>query len=175
MQGDIGVTSVANQGSNFYFTVGFDTQNVVQKHPLDETHNANATPELDTKTLNILLVEDNEVNQKIARLILEKLNHQVTLAQNGLIALQTLKETQFDLILMDMQMPEMDGITATKAWRDYESQHSLTQTPIIAMTANAMEKDKQACLEAGMNNFIAKPLNLKNFQQLIQTFAKVNC
>ncbi len=108
--------------------------------------------------LRLLLVEDNPVNQKLALKLLEKHQHQVTLATNGQEALDRLKQQAFDLVLMDMMMPVMDGIEATQRWRDHESQQELNQTPIVAMTANAMQGDRERCLAAGMQGYIAKPV-----------------
>ena len=98
--------------------------------------------------VRILLAEDNFVNQKIVQGLLEKSGHRVEVASNGVLAVERLKQDTFDLVLMDVQMPEMDGITATKLVRQQE-QASKRHTPIIAMTANAMKGDREKCLEAG--------------------------
>ncbi len=107
---------------------------------------------------NILLAEDNAVNQKMAVLILEKYNHKVTVAGNGYEVLSALEKNSFDIILMDVQMPEMDGFEATASIRKKEKK-SKTHTPIIAMTAHAMKGDRERCLQAGMDDYISKPLN----------------
>jgi len=107
--------------------------------------------------LHILLAEDNAVNQKLAVRLLEKWGHTVAVAVTGKDVLAALEHQAFDLVLMDVQMPEMDGLAATVAIRDKErSTH--TRLPIIAMTANAMTGDKERCLAAGMDDYVSKPL-----------------
>jgi signal transduction histidine kinase/CheY-like chemotaxis protein/ligand-binding sensor domain-containing protein len=110
----------------------------------------------------ILLAEDNAVNQKLATRLLEKRGHTVVLAENGVAALVALDAQSFDLILMDIQMPEMDGIEATTAIREREKT-SGKHIPIVAMTANAMQGDRERCLEAGMDAYVSKPLQIKEF------------
>ena len=104
----------------------------------------------------ILLAEDNEINQQIACELLTDAGFVVELAENGLIALEMAQRGSYDLVLMDMQMPVMDGLTATAAIRRVVQLQAL---PIVAMTANAMEKDRRSCLEAGMNDFLTKPID----------------
>jgi signal transduction histidine kinase/CheY-like chemotaxis protein len=111
----------------------------------------------------VLLVEDNIVNQQVARAFLEKAGMVVTIAGNGLEAVDAIKRTRFDAVLMDMQMPEMDGLQATRAVRALPEGRDL---PIIAMTAAAMQQDKQDCLDAGMNAHVSKPIDPK---ELVQT------
>jgi CheY-like chemotaxis protein len=105
--------------------------------------------------LGILLVEDNEVNQLLARSILEKHGHNVTVAANGKLALAALRSKPFDVVLMDVQMPEMNGYEATRAIRGKESKTG-GHPSIIAMTAHAMKGDEQLCLEAGMDDYLSK-------------------
>lgn len=105
---------------------------------------------------HLLLVEDNEINQQVARELLERLGITVAVAENGAEALAQVQEEVFDGILMDMQMPVMDGITAT---REIRKLGQFRQLPIIAMTANAMSSDQEKCLEAGMNGYVAKPID----------------
>ncbi len=119
------------------------------------------------KALNILLVEDNPVNQELARRLLERLSHRVTLANNGAEALELFDGGHFDVILMDMQMPVMGGIEATEAIRAREMRRSWVVSQdfrsvyIIAMTANVMASDKERCFTAGMNDYLAKPLHVE--------------
>ncbi len=111
--------------------------------------------------LHILLAEDNAINQKLALGILGSLGHHVTVAGNGIEAIQKLDDMGgFDLILMDVQMPEMDGLTATRLIRHGEQQ-SNTHIPIVAMTAHAMKGDREECLEAGMDDYLTKPIRLQ--------------
>jgi signal transduction histidine kinase/DNA-binding response OmpR family regulator len=107
--------------------------------------------------LSILLAEDNAVNQQLARRLLEKAGHSVTVAKNGCEALELLGRQSFDLVLMDVQMPEMDGFEATTAIREKEVKTG-GHIPIIAMTAHAMKGDEERCLQAGMDGYVAKPI-----------------
>jgi CheY-like chemotaxis protein/HPt (histidine-containing phosphotransfer) domain-containing protein len=112
-----------------------------------------------TRSLDVLLVEDNPINQQLAIRLLEKWGHRHTLAVNGQEAVATIVAgTRFDIVLMDMQMPVMGGIEATHLIRAHETAHSLPRVPILAMTANAMQGDREACLEAGMDDYLAKPI-----------------
>ncbi len=119
------------------------------------------------QNLHILLTEDNRVNQKLATTLLEKWGHTVTLANNGAEAVEMSAAQSFDLILMDLQMPVMGGLEATRLIRERESGEG-KHTPIIAMTANAMSEDRQLCLDAGMDDYIAKPFNAEKLRSLLQ-------
>ncbi len=103
----------------------------------------------------VLLVEDEPVNQEVAKLFLMDVGLDVTIAGNGAVAVDILKERGFDLILMDMQMPEMDGLEATRHIRRIPGRESI---PIVAMTANAFAEDRAHCIEAGMDDFLSKPV-----------------
>ena len=118
------------------------------------------------KKLKILLAEDNAINQKVASKMLERLGQTCDLAGNGIEAVQMCRLIDYDLILMDMEMPEMDGIEATKML--IKIQHDLKKLPtIIAMTANAMEEDRKRCLDAGMHDFLPKPVKLEAMQDIL--------
>ena len=119
------------------------------------------------KSFNILLAEDNEVNQRVAIKILEKYNHVVTVVDNGLEALNTIKNKRFDVILMDVQMPIMGGFEATKEIRQYEKEQGLLRTPIIALTAHAMLGDREKCIQAQMDEYLSKPLKQNLLMQTI--------
>jgi two-component system, sensor histidine kinase and response regulator len=112
------------------------------------------------KALQILLAEDNHVNQKVATRLLEKRGHHVVLANNGKEALEALAQSSFDLVLMDVQMPEMDGIEATLAIRAQEKLTGLRQ-PIVAMTALALKGDRERCFAAGMDGYVSKPIDIE--------------
>ncbi|WP_199243996.1 PAS domain-containing hybrid sensor histidine kinase/response regulator [Bacterioplanes sanyensis] len=152
MQGDILVESKPGEGSKFCLsiplTVG-DARNVVAP---SEPRKAQA---LRFKG-QVLLAEDNPVNQKITLKILEKLGFDAEVAENGDIAINALRQRHFDLVLMDINMPVVDGIEATERIRDLGAPRSLV--PILALTANAMMEDQERCLAAGMNGFVAKPI-----------------
>jgi two-component system, sensor histidine kinase and response regulator len=117
--------------------------------------------------LNILIAEDNEINQKLALMILSKMGYNATLAINGVQAININNTTKFDLIFMDVQMPEMDGLTATKLIR----KEAKFQPIIIAMTANAMEEDRIECLSAGMDDFLSKPVKLDEIKNMLIKWA----
>jgi CheY-like chemotaxis protein len=122
-----------------------------------------------TSSLRILLVEDNPVNQILAQRLLEKQGHTVFVACNGRAALEAVREQAFDLVLMDLQMPEMDGLETTAAIRACE-QGTGKRLPIIALTAQALQGDRERCLAAGMDGYLAKPVQC---QQLLQTVADI--
>ena len=112
--------------------------------------------------LRILLAEDNALNQKVAVRLLEKLGYRADVAANGFDVLDALKRQRYDVIFMDVQMPELDGLEASRRiCRDQRPR-------IIAMTANAMEEDRQACLEAGMDDYLSKPVRLPNLQRALE-------
>jgi PAS domain S-box-containing protein len=125
-----------------------------------------------TNKYKILLVEDNVVNQQVAKFMLTKLGYQYELAENGLQAINILTNSQehFDLILMDCQMPEMDGYEATKHVRENNAGKVNQTIPIIALTANAMEGDKDKCIAAGMDDYLSKPIQLANLQQKLEEY-----
>jgi CheY-like chemotaxis protein len=122
-----------------------------------------------TTGLKILLAEDNEVNRLVATAILQKKGHEIVHAENGAKALEAVRQSRFDLILMDVQMPDMDGLQATAAIRALE-QSSGRHTPIVAMTAHAMKGDRERFLAAGMDDYIAKPINS---QELLAILSRV--
>jgi CheY-like chemotaxis protein len=116
---------------------------------------------LDHTDFNILLAEDNPVNQKLAVRLLEKLGHRVTIASHGQEVLDFIERQPFDLVLMDVQMPVMDGLEATQQIRAREIANKLPRQPILAMTAHAMEGDRELCLNAGMDGYVTKPFKLE--------------
>ncbi len=120
--------------------------------------------------LSVLLAEDNIVNQKVAVRMLEKVGAQVDIAQNGNEALKLIESKTYQMIFMDCQMPEMDGFDATRAIRNFEKSHDRVRTPIIALTANAQEGDREECLAAGMTDFLAKPLKQDALHALLKHY-----
>lgn len=119
--------------------------------------------------LSILLVEDNVLNQRIVTFSLKKYDHEVTIANNGLEAIDRFKEKQYDAILMDIMMPVMDGLEATVKIRELENQMNIgSRTPIIALTANTMDNDRDKCLAYGMDEFMAKPFDIEKLKQIFQ-------
>jgi two-component system, sensor histidine kinase and response regulator len=120
------------------------------------------------RMLHILLAEDNRVNQAVATKTLERLGHSVVVANDGSEALSKLATESFDLVLMDIQMPEMDGLTAAKEIREREKQ-TQSHLPIVAMTAHAMTGDRQRCLDAGMDGYVSKPISGPKLEQAINS------
>jgi len=113
-----------------------------------------------TRAARVLLVEDNLVNQLVAQALLERLGAQVVLAGDGEQALQRLEKGEFDLVLMDCQMPVLDGLACTRRWREREMQERRRHTPVVAMTAASDEQAREACRDAGMDDFVTKPVEL---------------
>lgn len=105
----------------------------------------------------VLIAEDNEMNLKILKIILDKNGFQYEIAQNGIEAISKYMSGIFNLILMDCQMPEMDGLQASQRIREFETKENKKRITILAMTANAMKGDREKCIESGMDDFIAKP------------------
>ena len=122
--------------------------------------------------MHILLVEDNAVNQKLARRLLENAGNRVTCANNGQEALALFDAGPFDLVLMDIQMPVMSGFEATASFREQERK-SGSHTPVLALTAHAMKGDRERCLEAGMDDYIAKPIQAAQLLERIDKLTGV--
>ncbi len=125
--------------------------------------------DLTLPTLNILLAEDGLANQKLAVGLLEMWGHRVAIAENGRIAVDLWESQPFDLVLMDLQMPEMDGMTATETIRQREQRRN-THTPIIAMTAHALKGDREKCLASGMDGYVSKPVRKQELYDAIKRF-----
>jgi len=162
MGGEIGVHSVFSEGSTFYFTANFDIQTDVKKVFIEDKN-----PDLSlVRGAKILLAEDNEINQQVAREILESEGFYVDIANNGREAVQSAERKEHDIILMDLQMPVLDGYEATIEIRVFRDQDDL---PIVAMTADAMTGVRDRVIESGMNDYITKPIDtLKLWKTLIR-------
>jgi two-component system sensor histidine kinase/response regulator len=161
MGGRIWVESEPGRGSTFQLTVRLTPAPPVPRE-LPAAAPAPAIP-----SMRVLLAEDNDVNQLLAKRLLEQAGHKVTTVGNGVEALAALETDTFDVILMDVQMPELDGFAATAAIRAAERQSGKRQ-PIIAMTAHALKGDRERCLEAGMDGYLSKPITAPQLHAVLR-------
>ena len=183
MDGRLWVESELGVGSRFHFTVRLITEEktpatlqrvkILIVDPLVTHYSLRDRGDF-LRGLRILLAEDNPVNQKIAIRLLEKRGHHAVLAANGKEALEALAGASFDLVLMDVHMPDMDGIEATMAIREQEKTTGLHQ-PIIAMTALAMKGDRERCLAAGMDGYLSKPIDLEQLEDVLAAYSDRRC
>lgn len=170
MQGEMGVHSQLRQGARFWFTAVFNYSSqtamlVTAEHGIQSSYSTT-----DRDEIYLLVVEDNQINRMLILEMLKRLHIQFAVAENGQEALAQLQQITFHGVLMDCQMPVMDGYQATRAIRQREQQTALsTHLPIIAITANAMPGDRERCLDAGMDDFLSKPFK---FEQLLTTLKR---
>ena len=152
MGGEIRVTSAPGKGSAFTFSIEL---------PVAEAAASDITVKIRRlECLSILVAEDNAVNQTIIEAMLRQLGHRIRMVGTGSAALEALVQESFDLVLMDCNMPEMDGLEATRQLRAGTAGRRSVDVPVIALTANAMDGDRERCLAAGMNDFLAKPVSI---------------
>jgi signal transduction histidine kinase/HPt (histidine-containing phosphotransfer) domain-containing protein/ActR/RegA family two-component response regulator len=185
MGGEIGVESKEGKGSTFWFTARFEKQ--AMQIPAFQASDVSFRPVIRVKTaevstpraasavpreVRILLAEDNVINQRVAQSILSKLGCKADVVANGLETVRALELINYDLVLMDCQMPEMDGFEATAVIRDPESKILNHKVPVIAMTANAMKGDREACLEAGMDDYLSKPVKKEDISVVLEKWLK---
>jgi PAS domain S-box-containing protein len=165
MGGDVGVESRENEGSTFWFTATFEkgaaasapsSEPVPPAQAADSPQSSSLTPHHSEIPAKILVVEDNPMNQKVAGIMLRQMGFSSDIAESGQEAIDILSETLYDLVLMDIQMPDMDGVEATRHIRNSDSE--MRHVPVIALTANAMKGDRERYLDAGMNGYLAKPV-----------------
>ena len=165
MGGRIWAESVPGAGSTFHFTAAFQVAAAAA-----EPEASAEAPRAESRSLRILVVEDNPINRKLACKILERRGHVVGVAQNGQEALEAVQAANFDLVLMDVQMPEVDGLEATRRIRTWE-QAARRRTMIAAMTAHAMPEDRERCLKAGMDSYVTKPLQMAQLATVLRQAA----
>lgn len=162
MNGSIGVTSEQGKGSTFWFNLVLDHDtniNIKTNHISPNLKNENSG-------YKILVAEDNPVNQQFAKALLKKLNYDADIVANGELAVQALDQKHYDLILMDCQMPVLDGYEATKKIRNHTND-SIKDIPIIAMTANALTGDRDKCLQSGMSDYLSKPVRPNDLSAML--------
>jgi len=162
MGSEIELQSKKGRGSTFAFTLSLT---VAEDTPAREP--AARDPERDAPSLDVLLVEDNRINQKVASRMLERLGHHVMIADDGPSAILLFREGAFDVVLMDIQMPGMDGFETTRRIQQLERDENRTPTPIIALTAHAMKGDQERCLDAGMQAYLSKPLTIAALKKML--------
>jgi CheY-like chemotaxis protein len=175
MGGEIWVESELGKGSRFQFTArfGLGASNVAHGSSSDLASMAravDASSRMPIAILRILLAEDNLINQRLATRLLEKRGHKVEVTATGREALDRVSNGRYDVVLMDVQMPDMDGLQATSLIRERETRIGL-HTPIIALTAHTMQGDRERCLNAGMDNFITKPVNAEELIAIVEATA----
>lgn len=172
MGGDVKLESNEREGSTFTFSLSFEKVKVDDSYEkkMDDTVSGDtlhAEAEKELEENNILLVEDNMINQKVAKAMLEKMGYKIDIAFNGAEAVDALQQKQYGLVLMDLQMPVMDGYEATRTIRKSD-QVLNSEVPIVAMTANATKEDRQQCLDAGMDDYVPKPVERKVMKSMLQ-------
>lgn len=162
MEGTLTVNSIPNEGSRFNVWLPF----LQTRQPREQLTNT----DIHSQTgLKVLVAEDNSVNQRVVKGLLEKLGHQVVLASHGAEALQIRQTVAFDcdVLLMDCEMPQMDGYEATAAIRADEQRRNLPRLPVVALTAHALEDTRGRCIEAGMDDFLTKPINTRHLERVL--------
>ncbi len=183
MGGELAVESEEGKGATFYFTVALK---VSEQPPVSETSEEESiavetaavetetvkVPKAEEKPLEILVAEDNPINQKLIRIVLEKFGLNVTLANNGEEALGARKANRYDMIFMDVQMPVMGGVEATHKILAYEKENNLAHIPIIALTANALAGDREKYISEGMDDYATKPLDVKVIENLVEKYCR---
>ena len=166
MGGEIGVRSHPGAGSTFWFVLPMEEVEAMNEAPAPLASPSLLQPHA-PKNARVLVVEDNLVNQRVAIRLLEKLGYAVEAVNDGQKAVDRVMETQYSLVLMDCQMPVMDGLQAT---REIRKREVARRTPIVALTAGALQSDEANCLEAGMDGFIAKPIDIQKLGQVLKSW-----
>ncbi|HEY9028760.1 MAG TPA: ATP-binding protein, partial [Burkholderiaceae bacterium] len=162
MDGAIATTSTPGIGSRFTVTIPSRRVDRAEPQP-DAAQRGQPAPA--RPALRLLVAEDNDVNQILINALLARMGHRVHLVANGRLAVEAVRRGDYDLVLMDLQMPEMDGMEATQAIRALGG--AFASLPIVAMTANAFDEDRQACLAAGMDDYVAKPIDVAQLADAI--------
>ena len=183
MGGGIEVTSQLGQGSCFTLTVTLplDSASGFYRHPDELPAVIGAGEEKGLQDWcadgvgcqRVLLAEDNLINQDLARVMLEEMGHRVTTVNNGDAALAQLREQRFDMVLMDGEMPQLDGYSVTRELREMERQRGHEPQVVVALTANALGGAREQCIAAGMNDYLAKPYTFEQLEQMVAKWCSV--
>ena len=171
MGGRLEVSSKEGHGSTFSFEIPLEPSGVAETTEVGSPTDRKSAPaiEKDLRPVHVLLAEDNAVNQKIATAMLEGRGHVVDVVENGLEAIEAVQKKRYDIVLMDIQMPEMDGISATTKIRELGAQYQ--HLPIVALTAHAQQEERTRCAAAGMNDFLFKPFRSADLFEKVERLA----
>ena len=171
MGGTMSVKSETNRGTSFFFTISVKVEEpfmiLRDKQPAIPIPSKLSNEFAKRNPLDILIAEDNKVNQTVISMIMKKLGYRTDMVADGVQALEAMKNRQYHVVLMDVQMPEMDGLEATRHIRSNMSHQPI----IIALTANAMQQDKEMCLSAGMNDYISKPIQMEKLMEVLEKWS----
>jgi CheY-like chemotaxis protein len=167
--GDIGIESEFGSGSTFWFTIVTEPGDGKSVWVSSDNGSPGPAPTISSeRILRVLLAEDNYINQKVILAVLKPFGVQVDVVENGVDAVTALVRSNYDLVLMDVQMPKMDGVEATARIRELGGERA--SVPIVALTGNVMQGDRENYLEAGMTDYVSKPVKIPEFRALLARY-----